>query len=179
MMLRQMRIAGAPCGLLVRITAPTYTSAARDTARRLPCVSAVGRRVHCLRPWGGGHPASSGPLLGPCIVSASRPPIATGHARLIRQFSVRQTLASLIDPKSIGLWCALSRGRNIHCHALAQMPQDFSTKYRDEIQDLTDKFLEAKDSIEDANDSFETTYFDEDMDDAREAVCRSHSSHPR
>ena len=59
------------------------------------------------------------------------------------------------------------------------MPQDFSTKYRDEIQDLTDKFLEAKDSIEDANDSFETTYFDEDMDDAREAVCRSHSSHPR
>ena len=30
--------------------------------------------------------------------------------------------------------------------------------------------MEAKDCIEDANDSFETTYFDEDMEDAREAV---------
>lgn len=32
------------------------------------------------------------------------------------------------------------------------------------------QYLEAKDAIEDANDSFETTYFDEDMEDAQAAV---------
>jgi hypothetical protein len=43
-------------------------------------------------------------------------------------------------------------------------------KFKDEVQAMTDAYLEAKDAVEDANDSWETTYFDEDMEDAQAAV---------
>ena len=36
-------------------------------------------------------------------------------------------------------------------------------KYKSEIFDLTNFYMEAKDALEDANESWETTYFDEDF----------------
>merc|ERR1711916_235864 len=46
-----------------------------------------------------------------------------------------------------------------------------SAQLRDKgIQNLTEKFFEAKELMEDAHDSFETVYFSEDYEDAQEAV---------
>ena len=47
---------------------------------------------------------------------------------------------------------------------------EIGVKYKAEIFELTSLYMEAKDALEDAQDSWDSTYFDEDFQDARDAV---------